>query len=177
MIIGLSGRAGSGKDTVGLWYQEKHGFVCRAFADPLKEAAAAIFHLSEEQLYGKEKEVVDPFWGKSPRKILQLLGTDCVRRVIDDDVWIKSMERCIDGLTHDDGRHVVITDVRFPNEADAIRSWGGQVWRVVRPGVSDVEAHVSETALDNYRFDRVLINSGTLAEFRSLASDTLRSIL
>lgn len=179
-IIGLSGRAGVGKDTAAKRLCVRHGFVSRAFAYPLKEAARNIFGFTDAQLNGNLKEVVDEFWGKTPRKVMQLLGTDCVRKIIDDDVWIKSMERAIKNPRDlegtgaiNQGAGIAITDVRFPNEAHAIRRWGGEVWRIERP-IAAVEAHVSETALDAFVFDRVLKNpTGTIEALWALVDECM----
>ncbi len=171
-IIGLAGRARSGKDTCA-GFLTNRGFLRRGFADPLKEAARAIFGFSDAQLFGDEKEVEDPFWEKSPRRILQLLGTEAVRQQIDDQAWVKSLMRFVSTSP----RPVVVPDVRFPNEAEAIRAAGGTVWRVDRPGIAGVSAHVSETALDGYSFDRVLRNDGSLADLERGVLGVLSSML
>lgn len=162
MIIGLSGKAGAGKDTVGACLVQQHGFKQDAFARRLKDAANAIFGLSYDQLYGDLKEVVDPHWGAAPREILQKLGTECLRNGYDENVWVWALRR---GLK--EGGHYVITDVRFPNEADAIRTWGGVIWRVERPGAcahNGVAEHPSEIALDDYAFDYKLANNASIEE-------------
>lgn len=165
-IIGISGRARHGKDSVAERLVDRHAFVRRGFADPLKNAAREIFGLSDRQLYGEDKETIDPFWERSPRQIMQLLGTECIRNVIDRDAWVKSMRRWIDNAKAAGACGVVIPDARFENEADAIRAWGGEVWRVERPGIEAVNPHPSESALDAYAFDHVIVNSGTLDELR-----------
>lgn len=197
-IIGLSGRMGVGKNTVANYLVAKHGYADLAFATPLKEAAAAIFGFNREQLHGKLKEVVDPFWEMTPRKVLQLLGTDCVRKVIRDDVWVKRAQQCVDetrkryqamyvddvaaiqmGITFDAvgfvPKGIVVTDCRFSDEAYAIQQWGGEMWRLDRPGFSSKDGdrkdlHVSETALDNWNgFKKVLVNNiGTVEAMKSL---------
>lgn len=168
-IIGIAGKARSGKDTVAERLVQGHGFVRMAFADPLKEAARCIFGLSDAQLYGDLKETNDAFWGKTPRRIMQLLGTDAVRKNIDDDVWIKATQRRIETeMAERDTIGIVIPDVRFPNEADAIRAWGGDVWHVSRPGIAAVEEHVSETALKNYGwFSQWITNDETVLDLHS----------
>jgi hypothetical protein len=167
VILGIAGRARSGKDTVAARLVERHGYVRHAFADALKEGCAAVFGLTREQLYGDDKERVDPFWQDTPRRILQLFGTECVRRGYRDDVWIKALERRIAGLPH-----VVIPDLRFPNELAAIKAWGGAAVLVVRPGAGatgGVEGHASESALDHVReWDVVIENSGTLDQLHQV---------
>ncbi len=169
-IIGLCGRAGSGKDTAAQALISE-GFVRIAFADPLKEAARAIFGLTRKQTDGDLKEVVDKFWGKSPRRIMQLLGTEAVRGCIDDDVWIKAARRRVIRLP---SRRVVITDVRFPNEADAIRSWGGEIWRIERPGLNAVEPHASETAMQDYKADLTVRNEAAVEDLHRVVRIALQ---
>jgi hypothetical protein len=178
MIIGLGHRARSGKDTFADYLVAKHGFTKLSFATPLKEAARDIFLLTDEQMYGSLKEVVDPRWGRTPRDILQKLGTESVRDVFGQETWV---QRCKFGM--EPGKRYVIADVRFPNEADAIKAWGGYVLKIDRPSLPPIKraklpwwkwiwntnaqgpyiGHPSETALLDYEgWDDVLVNDGTL---------------
>ena len=158
-LVGVSGRAGHGKDTVAAALVSR-GFVRRAFADPLKAAAREIFGLTHEQLYGADKEKTDPLWGMSPRVILQRMGTEAMRGEFGADLWIRAFVAW--RAARPEGTRVVVPDVRFPNEADAIRRLGGEVWRVARPGVDAVAPHVSETALDHYGFNLLIRNTSTI---------------
>ncbi len=158
-IIGISGKAGAGKDTAAARLIAEHGFVRIAFADALKAGAQAMFGFDYEQINGSKKEIVDERYGKSPRQIMQLLGTEFGRKLVCDDVWLRVMRARLDAWAH---VHVVIPDVRFPNELEAVQAWGGQVWRVERPGVAAVNPHPSETALDDAKFDRRLVNNQTI---------------
>jgi hypothetical protein len=99
-----------------------------AFADSLKLACKVIFGFTTEQLHGSQasKEAIDPYWGKSPRWIMQRVGTEAMRKNVLDDVWVRALERQLTA-----GRFAV-ADVRFPNEADMIRRLGGEVWLVQR---------------------------------------------
>jgi hypothetical protein len=174
LIIGLGYRARSGKDTIADYLVERHGFVKAAFADTLKEACRAIFGLTNEQLYGAHKEQLDIFWHDTPRRILQLVGTECLRKGYADDVWIRALQRRIGfgDLAHH--RKIVIVDARFPNEVEAIKGWGGVAVRVDRPGAGasgGVEAHASEHALDSWTgWDHVLVNDSTLEVLHERAS-------
>jgi len=71
----------------------------------------------------------------------------------------------------EDGNYV-ITDVRFQNEAEVIVNHGGSIWRVQRPGVEAVNAHVSEWEMDNYNFDNILVNDGNLEQLEFLVKKT-----
>lgn len=166
MIIGFSGYARAGKDTAAAVLVDLYGFRRLSFADPLKSSARTIFSLNDDQLFGEAKEVVDPYWGVTPRYIMQRLGTECLRDGFDKDVWVKALFRKISDAPHD---HFVIPDVRFPNEAAEIQRWGGRVVRIERPAALGAEMlHASEHALDGWAFDRVIGNYGSLTQ---LAAD------
>ena len=287
-LIGISGKIGSGKDTVGeiiqylswqkalnndvgnstsyeeYWKQKPGGYTgvwqIKKFADKLKDMVCLLIGCTREQLEDrefKEKELEEDWWyydlykehfpyiktksenpdswhervkdrvvKLTPRKLLQLLGTDCGRNIINPNIWVNALfadykaynivKEPIDGFRKDftvlDSKYPnwIITDVRFPNEAQAIKDRGGIVIRVDRWidrevtkekalelfynkkesafGVDDSEVealmedresfnnfnkfvtekslnnHPSETALDDYDFDHVIDNNGTLEE-------------
>ncbi len=168
-IIGIGGRAGSGKDTLAARLVKQHGFVRLAFADPLKEGAAVMFRLSGDQIHGSLKEVTDERYGKSPRQIMQALGTEFGRNLIHPDLWVRAARARIDEFRDfvAPPAGVVMPDVRFPNEAEAIREWGGELWRVERPGIAAVAAHVSEHALDTCSFDARFVNDRSIEELHA----------
>jgi len=141
MIIGIAGFQGSGKDTIADYLQNIYGFKRDSFAATLKDAVAAVFGWDRELLEGRTKESrawreqVDPWWSKrldmpnlTPRLVLQLWGTEVARKAFHDDTWIASLENKLNKAHND----IVITDVRFPNEIQAVRDAGGIVIRVVR---------------------------------------------
>ena len=141
MIIGCCGFQGSGKDTIADYLQNIYGFKRDSFAATLKDAVAAVFGWDRELLEGRTtesrawREQVDPWWANrlnmpnlTPRLVLQLWGTEVARRAFHDDTWIASLENKL-SKAHND---IVITDVRFPNEIQAVRNAGGIVIRVVR---------------------------------------------
>jgi len=172
MIIGLVGYIGSGKGTVGDILVRNHQYTKFAFADALKDAVATIFMWPRGLLEGDSnasrifRERVDPWWSHkfgyevTPRLILQKFGTEACRQGIADNIWITALEKRMHG--YDD---VVISDVRFPNEIDFVRSVGGLIVRV-RRGEDPTEEelskmHISETAWNNYDPDFVIHNEGS----------------
>lgn len=159
IVIGLTGRARSGKDTVAEYLVADHGFKQVAFAGLLKEAAGLLFGLSYDQLHGGLKEVVDPYWGRSPREILQLMGTESFRCVFGDDFWVKALERRVG-----QAEKVVVSDVRFDNEAEWVRAQGGQVVRLVRDSAEAVRSHVSEAGVHESLVDWAVENNGSLLD-------------
>jgi hypothetical protein len=161
MIIGFGYTARSGKDTAGDHLARKYLFTKTSFAGPLKLACQTIFGFNHYQVTSA-KEDIDQYWGITPRAALQRVGTDLLRNQFREDIWVKSVERYI---KTNKAMNWVITDVRFPNEADAIKRWGGYVYRIDRPGAG-VGAHESETAMADYpRWDGVIVNDSTLPEF------------
>lgn len=127
-LLGIVGKAYSGKDSIADHLIECYGFVKLSLAAPLKAMCALAFDLTTEQVNGSEKAVVDPRYGKSPRDILQFIGTEGFRAV-DPDCWVKLLLR----QAEKEPRPVVVPDVRFVNEAKLIREAGGEIWRVVCP--------------------------------------------
>ena len=176
MIIGFGHRKRSGKDTCGQHLTDMFGYGRVAFADPLKQAAMIIFGLTEQQCYGTEqdKATIDPRWGKSPRQLLQDLGESM--RKIDENVWVKSAEAAIDRVLKDTVRFhgAVITDVRHPNEAQMIRSLGGIVVRVDRPSLGPLtDTHPSETSMEGFEYDEVILNDGTIEDLHQRVTKIL----
>lgn len=163
IVIGIGYKKGSGKDTIANRLVDNHNFIKLSFADPLKQACKSIFHFTDDQLYGNSKEIVDPNWGKTPREILQIIGTDAIRSVSYNDVWIRSTFIKMDKLVKefpDKQLRFVIPDVRFKNEVLAIKNLSNSsLWKVNRNLPSNAfSTHISETELDDckdwdYEFD------------------------
>jgi hypothetical protein len=141
MIIGFVGFIGSGKDTAADYLVNFHGFRRDSFANTLKDAVAAVFGWDRTLLEGRTKEArewreqVDTWWAKrldmphlTPRWILQYWGTEVCRQGFHDDIWIASVENKMRKTTD----NIVISDVRFPNEIQAIHNAGGKVIWVQR---------------------------------------------
>jgi hypothetical protein len=177
MIIGIGHIAQVGKDTVANYMVEKYGFKKLSFADPLKQACAAIFHLNKEQLYGNLKEVIDPFWNATPRYILQKVGTDCLRNVYDKDVWVRSTE-CL--INQNPTVDFVIPDCRFLNEVSAIKRWGGRLLRVTRSvcgAKGGIAGHASETALLGFEgWDYTVHNDGSFEDLYRKVDNLIKLI-
>jgi hypothetical protein len=177
MIIGIVGYIGSGKGTVGDILVQEHGYRQFAFADALKDATAQIFLWPRGLLEGDSvasrnfREQVDPWWSEkfgyevTPRLILQKMGTEACRHGIADNIWIAALEKRIQGY-----EDVVITDCRFPNEIDFIRSAGGAIIRVRRgedPTNEELaKLHISETAWKDCKFDATIYNESTIDELK-----------
>lgn len=170
MIIGLGYQARVGKGEVAKWLKDTHGFIEVAFAGALKAACRSIFGLTHSQLYGDDKDRKDSFWDDTPRNILQLVGTECLRKGYRDDVWVKALERKIVDHPMAHRESYVISDCRFQNEAVAIKSWGGKLVRIIRPDAPQIAtgSHASELALQGWGdWDYTLINNLTLDDLHA----------
>ena len=161
MIIGLSGSARSGKDTVAELLCLNYGYKRVSFADPMRQALYVLSPKIDNIV--RLSEYVDDYgWdvakqNQEVRRLLQVFGTEVGRKMFGLDFWIDIALKDLSGDTQ-----VVISDVRFPNEADAIAKLGGSVWRINRKNHSAVNGHTSEHAMDNYMFNHVIYNDGTL---------------
>lgn len=167
-LIGLAGRARTGKSTVAALLSH-HGFLHYAFADPIRRGVRAMLNLSHEQLYGERKEApIDWLDGITPRRLMQTLGTEWGRDCAHRDVWVRLAQRewqnVRDSYTGCPG--LVISDVRFENEAKWIREAGGQVWHVLRGVAPAVECHRTEDGIAFCAGDEWIDNNGT---FKALA--------
>ena len=183
MIIGICGLIGSGKGTVADILVDQ-GFKKVSFADKLKDGVSTIFGWDRAMLEGDTdesrtwREQPDDFWSSetkmevTPRLVLQLFGTDCMRNGFDDGVWVSLLKKTI----LDNPGNYVVPDVRFENEIAMLRDIGGEVWEVQRgptpewlikyeiTGVEPTEIHPSEWRWIKSRKDVVIENNSTLAE-------------
>ena len=174
-VIGLSGYGRSGKDTIGSALQ-KRGFVRAAFADRIRESLYALNPLASS--HERVQEIIDrQGWEASKtthpeiRVLLQRLGAEVGRDLLGSDIWVDLTFRSLP-----DGAKVVVTDCRFPNEAEAIKRIGGEIWRVHRPGTGPANTHESEIALDGYPFQRIFVNDSTVADLHQKVYDALKDV-
>lgn len=161
-IIGFTGSAGCGKDTAAMALVRELKFHRFSFAAPIKNALNAMFGWSHGAWLDrewKEKEIYG--FNTSPRQLAQTLGTEWARDIIDEDFWVKLLAYRISLSEH---TRVVISDVRFENEATWIRSHGGYVVDVSRPLNNKVHAHTSELGVGWERINFKLANSGGVYE-------------
>lgn len=175
MIIGVSGKIGAGKDTLAQCIQEiDASFLNKKFAYKLKQCAAILTGFEDQwSQIGKQHYLAD--WGMTVGEFQQKLGTEAVRDGIHKNGWILALladykntfhtpEQCTGGHRHyiHCMPNWIITDVRFENEAEAVRERGGFLVRINGTRTTDARdlSHISETALDNYdKFDYTFDNS------------------
>jgi hypothetical protein len=135
MIVGLAGRARSGKDTVANILRVERRFVQLSFAAPMRRFVANLLGCHVADLEQIKEDPHELLGGKTPRFAMQTLGTEWGRDTIAGDLWIRC---CLAAARREAqcGHDVVISDVRFENEAAAIRAAGGVVWHISRPGAA-----------------------------------------
>lgn len=167
LLIGLTGSARCGKTTAAQHLSHMHGLIHYAFAMPLKGMLANGFNLTDAHLDGDLKEQPLPWLDKSPRELLQTLGTEWGRGLVHGDLWLLLAEQNLHNLASmlPGATGAVISDVRFENEAEFIRQRGGVVIHIQRPDAPDVAAHSSEAGIAIHDNDLVIHNDGELADF------------
>lgn len=167
-LIGIHGKAGSGKDTIGEYLTAHHSFLKFSFAAPLKAMIDTAFGpIDWDDRVTKEQPL--PLLGKSPRQLAQTLGTEWGRNCIHPDVWVILAECQVKDIEtaswpqDADVQGIVYTDLRFENEATWIRNRGGEVWHLRRDTAGVID-HPSENGIAFRENDRVILNRGTISE-------------
>lgn len=171
-LVGLSGRARSGKDTAAGVLVREFGYRRIAWADVLRECALAVNPIVGWDLggpkrwadlfhgIGYEAAKDHPVYGPEFRRVLLTMGTEMGRNILGENTWVNAtLDRMDPDLRY------VVADTRFVNEAEAITTRGGAVIRIERPSTDPGIPHPSETSLDHWDFDARIKNDGTEADF------------
>jgi hypothetical protein len=171
MILGLHGFAQSGKDTMAGILIEKLGYRRIAFADILREALYRldpVVGFTNGELLTVTRVVDEIGWEKAKvqysevRRLLQVIGTEVGRDLIDENVWVNLAMK---GVGVND--KVVVTDVRYPNEIDAINKLNGVLIKIRRPDLGPINNHVSDSGLPDEMFDFIIDNEGSVEDFNN----------
>lgn len=174
-LIGITGAARAGKDTLGSGLALHAGFVRLSFAQPIRAFVADLLGLTVPELEPIKEVSQSVLGGKTPRFAMQTLGTEWGRCMMDSDLWVRAAITKA-AYWRDQGRPVAITDVRFPNEAEAIRDAGGDVIKITRPGYGlsgQASVHVSEQGIPKSLVSVELVNN---ADRDSLVEQALRCL-
>ena len=193
-LIGLTGPAGCGKDTVADYLCSHKGFTRYAYADPLRLEVAAAFGISVDLLMDRDHKekpteklalerctdrrfvasINDWHWvdfsttsPRSPRFIMQAWGTEYRRAFDGQDYWINQAENALADLDRAGIVNVVITDVRFEDEANFIRNKGGQIWHLHRPDRIVINPHISELGVAIHDGDLEIINGSSIGNLHT----------
>ena len=160
-IVALVGAAGCGKSTVAEILQGM-GYHRLKFSQPLKDMLKAI-GLTDECTEGKLKEVpCDLLSGQTPRYAMQTLGTEWARDIMAKDFWLNLWRT--QAQKYD---KIVAEDCRFANEADLVKSMGGNLWRINRLGYN-FSGHSSETEMEDLKCDLVINNHSNEADLKMM---------
>lgn len=206
-IIGISGKMGSGKDTLGkILCELAPQYEIKKYATKLKQIASLLSGIPIKKFKDEEfkKNLMSSEWwtlnkptpaygdmynSMSVREFLQRIGTDALRDGLHPDVWVNALmadykvKSTFKGVTNYNTNPIIeyvpnwiITDVRFPNEVQAIVDRGGIIIRINRTDKSRINAdHPSETALDNWDgFNYVIDNNGTIEDLHAHAEAILK---
>lgn len=175
MILGLIGEKGHGKDTVGNYLKEHHypNLLEFNFADPMKEAVKNIFDFSHEQVHDQKlKETIDPRWGITPRRALEVVGTELFQYDIRNHIpeldqlgrtfWVYRFKIWYQKQINP---KILIKDIRFPHEHNSLKEINATTIKIYNPNIKNNGNHASETEqvlIENY--DYLIINNGTLSD-------------
>lgn len=193
-IIGLTGRKRVGKDTTARALVDLLGGLCcvetMAFADPMRDMLLALDPWVPSNVgwgYGRRlrgavrdfggfETLKGSIYGTEYRRLMQRLGTEAGREVLGEDVWVDALSRRLDASASINNL-VIVTDVRFDNEARLIRERGGEVWEVIRLRVAGPpeDDHASEQGIDGSLVNRYVSNNGTVADLGGVVYDLARA--
>lgn len=170
LLIGITGKPGAGKDTV-------YDLLCSLytvarpvrlkFADELVAHVSRAFNVSSSLFTNRISKDLpsEELFGRAPRQVLQAYGTDFARKLIKESIWVDYVRQAVyesDGINP-----VVITDVRFNNEAEMIRAEGGEIWRILRPdNPFSCGDHEAELGIKDSLVDKEIMNDGSLSVLR-----------
>ena len=160
MIIGITGKKGVGKDTLADYLVKEHGFVKLSFAKYLKEFLKIMFDWDDSFYDHNKKEKIDPEWGISPREMMQFFGTDVLRNQLKDKLDCKinknnysyHIKRLNKEIIKLNDKNIVISDVRFQDEIDYLKSKNGIIIKIIR---NKNETYYSNHSSENQKLSNI----------------------
>lgn len=169
-LIGITGNARHGKNALADLIAPQLDMCPVAFADNLKRACSHIFGIPP---HTEHKNAEHPFWKMTPRSIWQLFGSEAMRGTFGENIWVESLyHQTLEPLLAE-GVGCIITDVRFPNEAQAVKAWGGMLIKVVRPSEPVDLSHQSEQHIASIQADVTIQNDADLAWLETQALEAI----
>jgi hypothetical protein len=163
VLVGITGPARSGKDTAAQLLHASWGGYIYALAEPLKLMLAAGLGVDMRQKYWQDKkEQLIPAIGRSPRQLMQTLGTEWGRQLVSEDLWLVLAAAQL----RTRGAGMIIPDVRFENEAAWIRARGGTILHLRRKDAEQVNPHQSEAGVAHVPGEVVISNDATIVDLQ-----------
>jgi hypothetical protein len=173
VLIGINGEIGCGKSTACEFLQKQYGFTEYMFAKPLKDIAV-ILGFEPSQVFGtqEQKLEVNQFWGVSGRKFLQIFGSEVCRDFVPtvlnmnfngNTMWVRLFEKY---YANNANKSIVVSDLRFEDESNAIKKLDGYVIRIERDCHKSTELHKSELQADKIKPHVIIKNNGSLLSFQ-----------
>ncbi|SED11665.1 hypothetical protein SAMN05216178_6299 [Pseudomonas saponiphila] len=168
ILIGLAGPARSGKSTAAEHLVRNHLLEHYAFADPIRAGLMEMFNLDPDDFEGERKEQPLPWLERSPRELMQSMGTEWARQMVHPDIWVKIAEQNLNYLQNSLSSVIgfVVSDVRVENEAEFIRRRGGTIIHIHRPDAPSVNPHITEASISKRQGDLIARNTADLASLR-----------
>lgn len=181
-IIGICGYKRSGKDTAAAYLAEAYGYKHVKFSEDLKCMVRMLFDVTHDQVEGSSKDVVDEEWQVTPRQIMQFMGTEVMQYKLQElcpevgrTFWVKRLFK-----KHGSAKLLVISDVRFRHEIDAIRKHDplSLIVRIQKAATHAhaQDTHVSETDCDTLPVDVVLQNDDSVEALHARIDDMMRPV-
>lgn len=169
-VIGIAGPARSGKDTICTFVITAVGGYRYSMADPIRAMLSVGVGIDMTDPYWQDrKEAAIPALGRSPREMMQTLGTEWGRMMVSPEIWLlQAQARLLDF-----GPGMVVPDIRFPNEATWVRKYGALL-HVRRKDTVGVSEHASEAGIEPTEHELVIHNDGTFEELQEVVKKWLR---
>lgn len=155
IIIGVTGKAGCGKNTVADYLRDNYGFKALAFADPIKDMLCSLLSINREELeLEKVKSIPHPLLGVTVRAALQTLGTEWGRDRVNSNLWSRIVE---DRIKVSGSPMHVISDLRFLNEAEMLSRNKGTIFYVTREDIHDrIQGETEKSHASEANYDKIL---------------------
>lgn len=167
IIIGLCGKKFSGKTTFGKYVKEKYNYKIYSFGESLKKSLKEIFYFTDEELNGNKKEIINDYWGLTPREIMQYFGTELMREQfgnkfsnIGDKIWIKSLEyKILNDIKQNNINKIIIDDIRFNNEIIWIKDFGLKYnFKTFIINIENINLNISNNNFINHKSEIEILN-------------------
>lgn len=179
-FIGIGGKYGAGKDVVANYYRYEFGFVSVGYGEILNPFLMKLNPYVMKEGSGidlvryadvvKARGYVSAKQIDEVRRLLQVFGTEIGRNMIHPDIWVDRLAEKVTTL-REQGKSVVLTGVRYPNELEMVRRLGGETLWVSRPGHEETGSHDSEKSLSENDFDHHLVNDKSIGVLENRAGE------